>query len=87
MAILHFPQVLTKAQEELDAVVGPNRLPTYEDFDSLPYIQGIVNESLRYRPVAVLGGTPHQVTRDNVYESETGGNWFIPGGATVFANL
>lgn len=87
MAILHFPNVLTNAQKELDAIVGPNRLPTYEDFESLPYIQGIVNESLRYRPVAVLGGTPHKVTRNDSYETESGANWFIPGGATVFANL
>ena len=85
--MLHFPNVLANAQKEIDAVVGPNRLPSYEDFDSLPYIQGIVNESLRYRPVAVLGGTPHKVTRDDVYEVQGEGNWFIPDGATVFANL
>ena len=33
---------------ELDAVVGPNRLPTFEDRDSLPYVECVVQEVLRY---------------------------------------
>jgi len=42
-----FPDVLQKAQAELDAVVGPDRLPTIEDFETLPYIRQTIKEALR----------------------------------------
>ncbi|GAA5975296.1 hypothetical protein JCM11641_005927 [Rhodosporidiobolus odoratus] len=71
-----------KAREELDRVVGPDRLPTFEDFEDLPYVRAVVNETLRWRPIAVLGGTPHASTEDDWYEG-----MFIPKGSTVIANL
>ena len=42
-----FPRVQQNCQEELDAVVGPDRLPSIEDFDSLPYIRQTIKEALR----------------------------------------
>ena len=51
-----YPEVQKKAQAELDAVVGPNRLPDFEDRPSLPYINAIVKESMRWHLVAPLGG-------------------------------
>ncbi|KAF7325871.1 Cytochrome P450 [Mycena kentingensis (nom. inval.)] len=76
------PSFIPRAQAELDAVVGPSRLPTFADYDSLPYVRAIVNETLRWRPVAVLGGTPHASTEAFVYDGK-----FIPKGATIIANL
>ncbi|KAJ7471423.1 cytochrome P450 [Mycena galericulata] len=76
------PSFIPKAQKELDAVVGPDRMPTFEDFDNLPFIRAIVNETLRWRPVAVLGGTPHASTEDFTYQG-----MFIPKGSTIIANL
>jgi cytochrome P450 len=52
------------AQEELDRVVG-DRLPTYADQDSLPYINAIVKESLRWELVIPLG-VPHRAMQDDV---------------------
>lgn len=49
---------IPKAQEELDRVVGKDRLPTFEDFQDLPYVRAVVNETLRWRPIAVLGVSP-----------------------------
>ena len=82
--MLHHPDVMKRGQEEVDRVCGSNgvRMPEYDDIDSMPYINAIVNESLRWRPVAVLGGTPHAVTADDEYQG-----MFIPKGSTVFANL
>ncbi|KAI1099041.1 cytochrome P450 [Jackrogersella minutella] len=76
------PQFIPKAQEELDRVVGKGRLPTFEDMPRLPYIKAVAAETLRWRPVAVLGGTPHASTADDVYKG-----MFIPKGSTIIAPL
>jgi len=49
------PEVQIKAQTELDAVIGPDRFPEYNDRASLPYVNAIVKEVLRWNPVAPLG--------------------------------
>jgi cytochrome P450 len=49
------PEVQKKAQAELDAVVGNGRLPTVADRSSLPYLECIMSEVLRWQPVAALG--------------------------------
>ena len=41
------PGIRLKAQQELDAVVGTNRLPALEDQSSLPYMTAILREVLR----------------------------------------
>jgi cytochrome P450 len=66
----------------LDRVVGGDRLPTFDDLASLDYIRAIVSETLRWRPVAVLGGTPHATTADDTYKG-----MFIPKGSTIIAPL
>ncbi|KAK3389784.1 cytochrome P450 [Podospora didyma] len=76
------PGFIPQAQEELDRVVGRNRLPTFDDLPNLPYVQAIASETLRWRPVAVLGGTPHASTADDVYKG-----MFIPKGSTIIAPL
>lgn len=38
------PEVQRRAQEEIDDAVGPSRSPSFEDWDSLPYLQAIVKE-------------------------------------------
>ncbi|KAJ6560734.1 cytochrome P450 [Mycena sp. CBHHK59/15] len=76
------PSFIPRAHKELDTVVGPDRMPTFADFDDLPFIRAIVNETLRWRPVAVLGGTPHSSTEDFVYQG-----MYIPKGSTIIANL
>ena len=44
-----------RAQAEIDAVIGTDRLPEFEDRPSLPYIDAIVRETLRWRPVLPMG--------------------------------
>jgi len=50
-----YPDVMRKAQTQIDQVVGRDRLPTFADFDNLHYIRAIVKEVLRWRPVGPLG--------------------------------
>ena len=45
-----------RAQAEIDAVVGKDRLPTMDDRPLLPYLDAIFRETLRYSPVAPLCG-------------------------------
>ncbi|KAK3290361.1 cytochrome P450 [Chaetomium fimeti] len=73
---------IPKAQAEVDKVAGDDRLPTFDDLASLEYVRAIVSETLRWRPVAVLGGTPHATTADDVYNG-----MFIPKGSTIIAPL
>lgn len=42
------PECQVQAQEEIDAVIGSERLPTFEDRSSLPYVESLLQESLRY---------------------------------------
>ena len=44
------PHVQAKAQEELDRVVGRDRVMNETDFSKLPYLQAVVKESLRLHP-------------------------------------
>jgi cytochrome P450 len=45
LALALYPEVQIHAQEELDHLIG--RLPTFDDRPTLPYIEGIVKETLR----------------------------------------
>lgn len=45
------PWVQKKAQAELDRVCGTERMPRWTDFKDLPYINCIIKEGLRIRPV------------------------------------
>ena len=47
IAMSLYPNVQRKAQEELDRVVGPDRLPEFSDYDDLVYIQAIILEAMR----------------------------------------
>lgn len=51
MAMAMHPDVQQKAQAEIDAVVGLNRLPEFSDRDSLPYINAIVKETFRWQNI------------------------------------
>ncbi|KAF8815154.1 cytochrome P450 [Phlegmacium glaucopus] len=80
LAMVLHPEVQKKAQAELDAVIGPNRLPDFEDRSSLPYINAVVKESMRWHSVTPLG-LAHKSTNDDEYDG-----YFIPKGTVVFAN-
>ncbi|KAI0798709.1 cytochrome P450 [Irpex lacteus] len=76
-----YPELQKRAREELDAVVGPDRLPTYDDFNSLPYIQAIFMECARWLPVLPLS-FPRRAITDDYYEG-----YFIPEGTLIMANV
>ena len=72
-----YPDIQKKAQEEVDRVVGPRRLPNFEDYDHLVYVKAIILETLRWLPVLPMG-VPHVVTHDDEYKG-----FFIPKDTTI----
>ncbi|KAJ0075352.1 hypothetical protein Patl1_35104 [Pistacia atlantica] len=52
--ILKKPDIFKKATEELDRVVGRNRLVREKDISNLPFIDAIVKETMRLHPVAPM---------------------------------
>lgn len=52
--VLH-PEIQARAQAELDSVLGGTRLPEPSDRDSLPYVNCVLREVLRWRTVGPLG--------------------------------
>ena len=51
------PDTQAKAQAEIDSVIGSYRLPGVEDRNSLPYVEAVMKELLRWAPVAPQGGS------------------------------
>jgi len=51
MFLATHPWVQNKAQKELDALCGVDRVPNLADFKHLPYVNCIMKEGLRIRPV------------------------------------
>lgn len=75
------PEAMRKAQEELDRVVGRDRLPKLSDRDHLPSVDAVVKEVLRWNPPLPLG-LPCTLIWDDTYRG-----YFIPAGATVIQNI
>lgn len=50
-----YPEIQSKGQAEIDGVIGKDRLPSFTDRDSLPYVNAIVKEVLRWNPAVPLG--------------------------------
>lgn len=49
------PIIMRNAQREVDDVIGHDRFPTFSDRTRLPYVNAIVKETLRWRPITPLG--------------------------------
>ncbi|EIW84496.1 cytochrome P450 [Coniophora puteana RWD-64-598 SS2] len=81
LAMVLNPDIQKRAQEEIDQVVGDDRLPDYSDRPSLPYFEAVFRETLRWRPVVPLS-IPHATSNDDIYRG-----YFIPKGAAIFPNV
>jgi cytochrome P450 len=55
LAMVLHPEAQRRAQEEIDRVVGRDRVPTFKDQDNLPYITALVKETSRWRTVGPIG--------------------------------
>ncbi|KAG1737603.1 cytochrome P450 [Suillus lakei] len=81
LAMTLFPDVQEKAQAEIDAVIGTDRLPSFADRDSLPYTEALVKELLRWNAVGPTA-IPHRVTEDDMHDG-----YYIPKGSLIIPNI
>ena len=77
--MVNYPEVQRKAQDEIDRVIGSDRLPTFDDRESLSYVNAVWKEALRWITIGQLG-VPHSVERDDEINGYT-----IPKGAMLIA--
>jgi len=78
--LLNHPEIVKMAKMELDTHIGQNRLLDEVDISKLPYLQGIVSETLRLHPAAPMLA-PHFSSEDC-----TIGEYNIPKNTIVLVN-
>ncbi|KAH7389013.1 cytochrome P450 [Cadophora sp. MPI-SDFR-AT-0126] len=82
LGLVTHPEVQKKAHEEIDSIVGKDRVPTWDDVEKMPYCAAILKETLRWRSVTILGGLPHAPIQDDVYKG-----YLIPKDIAIHGNL
>ncbi|KAJ7127124.1 cytochrome P450 [Mycena epipterygia] len=81
MLMAMHPDVQTRVQEEVDRVVGKDRLPVIADRPDMPYLNAVIKETMRWHPVLPLS-IARRTDKDDVY-----GGYFVPKGTTVLPNV
>ncbi|KAG7333887.1 hypothetical protein KOW79_002294 [Hemibagrus wyckioides] len=80
LLLVRYPDIQKKLQEEVEKVVGRNRLPSFQDQQHLPYVMAFIYEMMRFSsfvPVTI----PHSTTTDTSIDG-----YPIPKGTVVFIN-
>nr|UJQ69847.1 cytochrome P450 18a1 [Diamesa zernyi] len=80
MLLAKHPEIQAKMQEELDQVVGKERMPFLDDMKNLPYSMAVVYEVYRYSSVAFMG-----FCHKTVCDTEING-YFLPKGTALVTN-
>ncbi|KAE9405805.1 cytochrome P450 [Gymnopus androsaceus JB14] len=79
LAMILNPSIQQRAQEEIDRVIGHEKLPEVADTAALPYVRSIITETLRWCP-ALPFGIARAASADDIYEGQ-----FIPKGSFMAA--
>lgn len=61
MAMVLYPEAQHRAQAEIDAVISHNVLPDFSHRKSLPYVEAILRETMRWHSVAPLGSSSTKI--------------------------
>ncbi|KAG1795476.1 cytochrome P450 [Suillus plorans] len=80
LAMTLFPDVQKKAQAEIDAVVGPDHLPSFADRASLPYVEALTKEVLRWN--IVISSVDRSTIQDDIHDG-----YYIPKGSLIIINV
>ncbi|MBZ3884618.1 Cytochrome P450 2F1 [Sciurus carolinensis] len=66
LALMKYPKIQARVQEEIDRVVGRSRLPSLEDRAAMPYTDAVIHEVQRFADVIPMN-LPHRVIRDTAF--------------------
>ncbi|KAJ3678621.1 hypothetical protein LUZ60_002424 [Juncus effusus] len=78
--LINHPNVLKKLTEEIDRVVGKDRLVKESDLPNLPYLDAVIKEIMRLHPAVAL---PNRVTKKDIIVS----GYRIPANTSLFVNI
>ena len=78
--LLNNPEVLKKAQMEMDNQLGPNHLIEESDLSQLPYLHCIIRETQRMYPAGPI--VPHESSKECMV-----GGYHIPRGTMLLVNI
>ncbi|XP_035390357.1 cytochrome P450 2M1-like [Electrophorus electricus] len=81
LLMMKYPDVQARVQKEIDVVVGPDRWPSLDDRQNLPYTDAVIHEiqrSMDLTPTAV----PHKMLHDTEFN-----NYLIPKGTIILPLL
>ncbi|KAF9622011.1 hypothetical protein IFM89_029231 [Coptis chinensis] len=79
--LLNNPQVIKKAQAEIDNTLEQGRLINESDVNKLPYLHSIINETLRIYPAGPLL-VPHESSEECIV-----GGYNVPSGTMLLVNV
>ncbi|KAH7140856.1 cytochrome P450 [Dactylonectria macrodidyma] len=79
--MMEYPEWQEKLRAQVDEVVGPDRLPCFEDMPKLPVVRAIVKEGVRFRSIQAELGIPHRLEEDDIYEG-----YYFPKNTVFHAN-
>ncbi|TFK69825.1 cytochrome P450 [Pluteus cervinus] len=80
LAMVMHPEAQRRAQDAIEAAIGRDHLPDYEEIQDIPYLHAIVREALRWHPVLPLG-VAHRASEDDIFAG-----YHIPKDAMVIGN-
>ncbi|CAK5283294.1 unnamed protein product [Mycena citricolor] len=85
LAMALHPDIQRNAQQEIDRVIGRDRLPTVKDRPELPHVDALSREVLRWF-VTTPTALPHRANESFIYESSSG-PVLIPKDSMIIANV
>ncbi|XP_018421577.1 PREDICTED: cytochrome P450 2F3-like [Nanorana parkeri] len=77
LVLMKYPEVAEKMQEEIDRVIGRNRLPSISDRSNMPYTEAAIHELIRFCDVLPVS-LPRATSRGTQYRG-----YSIPKGTHV----